>query len=179
MMDKQNIKGDSNVQAARDANVTVNHFTDNKPKAIHFYEQDIKDVIEEFSSGFTQNVSSSPSDIMSFDYIEKEEKNKLNSLSDDYFQYIQDEHLPYFYKVDGFLKDPKNDELLEKYRETAFEINSQIQTKRSQYKSFDEILGSLYDGLLAKGSSVLVKNRTLYIVFFNYMYWNCDIGKKR
>jgi len=181
MIDKQSINGNNNNQASGD--ITINNFTDYMPKAIHFYEQDIKDVIEEFSGGFSQNVGSSRSNAVPFDYIEdfieKEEKNRLNSLSDDYFRYILDEHLSYFYKIDGFLKDPKNNKLLDKYKTTAFEINFQIQTMRSQFSTFDEVLGSLYNGLLFNNSSLLSKNRDLYIVFFNYMYWNCDIGKKR
>ncbi len=180
MSNKQNANGNNNTQAQGDITYTYN-FENYKPKAIHFYEKDIKNVIEEFSGYFNQNKSEVSGDIYDgeFDYTEKVEKNRLNSLSEDYFEYIQSEHLQYFYKIDSFLKDPKNKTLLDNYNKTAFEIKFKIQTMRSLFSSFDEILGELYNGLVDKNVSGLEENRDLYIVFITYMYWNCDIGKKR
>lgn len=181
---KQEIDGCGNFQAGRDIEVT--NITNYRPLIKHFYPQDIKSVIEGFACCFEKyadedgviNIADAESDLYEFDYIEKEKKNKLNSLSDEYFQYIQNEHLAYFSKIDIFLKDPKNEKLLHRYNSIAMIIRFRIATIRSEYSSFDSILGVIYDELMDARETILTGKEELCIIFINYMYWNCDIGKK-
>lgn len=180
---KQEIEGDSNNLAGRDINITS--ITQYKPHTKPFYPQDIRLVIEGFECCFSKycdkygNIVVDRNDEMyDFDYIEKEKKNKLNSLSSDYFEYIQREHLASFYKIDSFLKDPKNIDILGTYNLIAKMIRFRIAIIRSQHTVFDTVLGDIYEELIESNECYFSGKEDLCVIFINYMYWNCDIGKK-
>lgn len=175
---EQKIDGNDNIQAAGDVNITnINNY---KPSAKIFYPQDIKSVIEGLSVCFGNMCPDSPSgtDTYEFEYVEKEKKNKINSLSEEYFQHIQDEHLMYFSKVEAFLSDPKNRSVLEQYNKTARMFRYRIACIRNRFNSFDEIIGTICTEMFECREELLIGKEEVCIILVNFMYWNCDIGKK-
>ena len=95
------VNGNGNIVSGRDTAVNLP-----VPKSIRFYEKDIKQVIEIFSE-YVEEQTNRLDDSQLEDeliYVEKTEKNKLNSLSDHYFKYIVSEHLTYFQQIDEVLK---------------------------------------------------------------------------
>ena len=121
---RQDIQGDGNQQAGRDI-VNKTYYGEVRPR-IQFFERDIKNVIVYFSD----NLESIDGILDDLDKIPLEEKNELNSLSDDYFEIIKEDYMEYFGKIDSFLKDPKNSEYLQMYQNTVVELRRKITIKR-------------------------------------------------
>ncbi len=169
---RQDIQGDGNQQAGRDI-VNKTYYGEVRPR-IQFFERDIKNVIVYFSD----NLESIDGILDDLDKIPLEEKNELNSLSDDYFEIIKEDYMEYFGKIDSFLKDPKNSEYLQMYQNTVVELRRKITIKRKDYEYFEEIFEDLYDHILDKNVDELHTNKEIIWVFLHYMYCNCDIGKK-
>lgn len=173
--------GDGNIQAQGNVDNSRNYFIDYKPAHITFYEQDIFAVIEDFNRHldlFEENGNENITD-KEFENIEKPEKNRLNKLSDEYFDTICEEFLPYFYKIDKFLKAPQNKSTSVKYRKIAQQLKVSIAANRRKFDYFEEIL----DDIVATIVGAIRENKqnfdvNVIIVFLNYMYWNCDIGRR-
>ena len=173
--------GDGNIQAQGNVDISQNYFIDYKPTHITFYEQNIFAVIEEFNNNLdlfegneVENISAEE-----FENIDKTEKNRLNKLSDEYFDTICGEFLPYFYKIDNFLKAPQNKSILLKYRKIAQQLKVSIVANRRKFDYFEEIL----DDIVATVIRVIRDSGqdfdvNVIIIFLNYMYWNCDIGRR-
>lgn len=147
-----------------------------------FYPQDIKNIVDGFSICL-ESISSNYHGIKSipneeFLYTEKEEKNKLNSLSDDYFQTMKQDYLADFYKIDNFLRDPKNELILKKYNNIAKLFRNRIVGIRHNHTTFDDVLQTICTEMFDCREELLTGNEYLSILLVNYMYWNCDIGKK-
>lgn len=111
-----------------------------------------------------------------FTYVRKTKKNRINKLSEEYYDYIQDQSLPHFGRVKQFLEDPRNEALRNMYHDAADDLKSKIITFRGHFSTFDEILTYLYDQIVDampedEGRKRLVK------VFLHYMYFDCDIGR--
>ncbi|WP_346917381.1 ABC-three component system protein [Clostridium sp.] len=153
-----------------------NYFNNDEP--LRFYEKDIKDIIVCFSKVY-KSVSDEISNDNSFSNIPLlEEKNKLNNLSNEYFEEIKDKHMMYFLKIDAFLKDPKNIIYLEMYTETADELKCNIIANRERYSNFDKVFLEVGLYILMRHEEVLRSKRKLIYAFLHYMYCNCDIGQK-
>lgn len=174
--------GNGNVQAPGDVNIN-NYFQNHEYIHINVYEKDIFNVIEQFEEnidlfdGFDDNIENND---LEFDLIEKERKNELNKLSPEYFQVICDDFLPLFYKIDDFLKSPQNKEALKKYRKVACFLKHSITAKRDKFGAFEEVLDdivcTLVRNITISGATIDAVN---VVVFLNYMYWNCDIGRRK
>ena len=164
--------GNGNVQAQGDVNIN-NYFQNHEYIHINVYEKDIFNVIEQFDDNIENND-------LEFDLIEKERKNELNKLSPEYFQVICDDFLPLFYKIDDFLKSPQNKEALKKYRKVACFLKHSITAKRDKFGAFEEVLDdivcTLVRNITISGATIDAVN---VVVFLNYMYWNCDIGRRK
>lgn len=150
---------------------------------IQFYEKDIRDVILMFNeekdpiNGILQEIKQENDSLI---YIDKNEKNKLNNLSQEYFdRSIVESSLQYFDKIDGFLRDFKNRKYLNDYNNTIQDLKAEIIINRDKFDKFEEILEYLYKKIQKKHSEDLNQYRNLIRVFLHYMYWNCDIGKKQ
>ena len=102
------------------------------------------------------------------------EKNKSNSLSDDYANIIKKD-IQNFTEIRNFLSLPDNAHLLEKYQAAAEEFHCQIVANRSDYLNFDKVLNHIYDLLIDRDID-LARNKRLTRRMLHYMYWNCDIG---
>lgn len=173
--------GDGNIQAQGNVDISQNYFIDYKPAHINFYEQDIFAVIEEFNSHLDLFEENEAENILDeeFENIDKTEKNRLNKLSEEYFNTICEEFLPYFYKLDNFLKAPQNKNILRKYRKVAQQLKISIAANRKRFDYFEEILDDIVATMIdAVRESKQDLDVNVIIVFLNYMYWNCDIGRR-
>jgi len=171
--------GNGNIQAQGDVAVVHNYFQDYQPNVIRFYEGDICEVLRKFEE-YIDGIEDPESDIIlsELELIEKPEKNCLNNLSEDYFQTICKEYLTYFRKIDLFLKAPQNKKYMKLYRKTATQLNFRISVLRKRFEYFEEVLDEILNNIVSNQESSVVQNIDVFIVFINYMYWNCDIGKR-
>lgn len=110
--------------------------------------------------------------------ISKEEKNKLNNLSQDYYEnQIRRKSLQYFQEIDLFLSEQKNEELTAIYYNFADELSNKIGVQRSTFNKFEEIFVYLYDLIFVENKIELGKDRRLIWIFLHHLYFNCHIGK--
>ncbi len=144
---------------------------------LQFYEEDLRKLVVAFAE-----VEIVKHDITA---IEEEiygipitEKNKLNKLSEEYFNDVFKKSVDDFSRIRDFLQDPKNEEFLNMYHNTVSEIQEEITIRRAEYCAFDEILNHLYKVVFDTGNIALKNNRRLIRVFLHYMYFHCDIGTK-
>ena len=142
-----------------------------------FYEKDIQEVILLFSDvndylNFTPCNSSN-----SLLNIDKKEKNLLNDLSDEYFDFIKKQSLPYFVEIEKFLKDPKNKRYTLKYQNTIADLQAYIIQHRGEFPSFMEIIEHIVNTIVDLDKEEIKDRRNLFRIFVHFMYFNCDIGK--
>ncbi len=146
-------------------------------KPLQFDESDLKFLIEEFHKSLPKGVKIKSSD--SFNYLSLDKKNELNQLSKQYFDDVIKRHFSHFEAIKSFLSDPINKHLKEIYQDTVDELNAKISVKRDEYSVFEGLLEELYDYVIANNTEFLHSGRKRLVrVFLNYMYCNCDIGKK-
>jgi hypothetical protein len=109
-------------------------------------------------------------------YVSKPKKNKINKLSDAYWEEIRTRSLPYFRTIEDFLKNPRNIDFREMYEDTADEIRRKLITKAPPFESFDDALTFIID-LVTTNNPSLNKRRRYASLFLHYMYYTCDIGQ--
>nr|WP_295875922.1 ABC-three component system protein [uncultured Chitinophaga sp.] len=144
---------------------------------LRFYEKDIKEVILTFDKHSKNFDKMSDGYLKSFDMIDKEQKNRLNNLSRDYFDFIISHSLQYFEEIGNFLKEPKNDQYLKMYRNTVGDLQERIILERNRFNEFEHIIKHLTDHIVGNNEENLRDLRGLVRVFTHFMYFNCDIGK--
>ena len=166
---EQNINGSNNITAGRDVYIK---YSSQEP--LRFYDEDFKIII----LAFAKNLKSMTDHITDFIKPDIQNKNKINKLSDEYFEYIKENSLPYFSQIDDFLKDPINDEFLYKYQATVKELQHLVIIYRKKVNSFEELFEMIFRYILEQNLSELKEKRDLILLFIHYMYWNCDIGRK-
>ncbi|GAO31142.1 ABC-three component system protein [Geofilum rubicundum] len=147
-----------------------------------FSDEEIKDIILAFKSqlpGIKTEIKVEVDKLkQDFTIIDKKEKNKKNSLSEEYFnQFIVSESLMDFDKIEKFLYNPLNENLKDYYFDTAYELNQLISLKRDDFDLFEEIFVFIYK-LICDGSTPLKGSKRHVMVFLHYMYYECLIGKK-
>lgn len=144
---------------------------------LQFYEDDLRNLVGVFASANIEkhNITAIEEEACG---IPIAEKNKLNKLSEEYFNNVFKSSVDDFARIEAFLRDPRNAQFLDMYRNTAADIQEEITVKRTEYSTFDEILNHLYKVVLDTGNVALKNNRRLIRVFLHYMYFHCDIGAK-
>ena len=105
-----------------------------------------------------------------------QDKNEINSLSEEYANEFKKRFLKYTAEIERFLCEPENTAILESYNTAVEEFQLKIFAKYSSYKSFDDLLNYLFD-MLFKRDVDLNRNKRLTRAMVFYMYWICDIGK--
>jgi hypothetical protein len=113
-----------------------------------------------------------------FSLTKFEEKNRLNNVSEELGESIEDDSLPYFDRIEEFLQKPQNDELRLKYYALTNEIKQKLIAENASSVGLAVALAELYDIVISRHSE-LSSNRRLITVFLHYMYYTCDIGRKR
>jgi hypothetical protein len=141
-----------------------------------FYEKDICDVIQAFPDSKT--IQKALDDDRKWLYISKDEKNRINKLTHDYFTEVLLHDVKDFDRIKYFLEDPANSKLKDKYDATVYELQAQIMTYKAGYETFDEIFTILYEFIVSRNQEALLPRRRLVRLFLHYMYFICDIGKK-
>lgn len=143
------------------------------------YEKDIRDVIIAFTNNKKIWVScdSESSEQNELKYIGKEEKNKLNKISDAYFDDIKSHSLKHFSLINDFLKDPVNYNLREFYENTVSDLRGYL-LKNSEKRSFMDLLEEIIKQITGEEHHEGIFQKRKYVrVFVHFMYWNCDIGR--
>lgn len=144
---------------------------------LRFYEKDLRDVIIVFSEQRKSVSSDVKNYITSFAVIDKEDKNELNNLSKEYFEFIKSHSLQYFEEIDKFLRDPKNEPYMQMYSNTVSDLQEVITLERSRFNEFEHIFKHLNDFIVGNNEDRLKDLRKVVRVFLHFMYFNCDIGK--
>lgn len=109
----------------------------------------------------------------------REEKNKINGLSDDYYnQVIVNNSFPHFSRIDHFLSNPRNTEIAALYHDSADELKQKILAARPQFETFDSVFAFLIEEIQKKRVALKGKRRMISVML-HYMYANCDIGSKK
>jgi hypothetical protein len=103
-------------------------------------------------------------------------KNQINNLSEDYFQSSIVEDMPQFKTIEEFLKNPRNQVWLKRYRNIARQFKNKYQTHRSEFGAFEKIFDDIFDRLQERG--VLAGQDALIYTFLHYMYCICDLGRR-
>lgn len=144
-----------------------------------FYEKDIQDVIllfDEANDSLHTNSVHISHDLLNLD---KQEKNLLNNLSDEYFQFILDQSLSYFMEIENFLKDPKNKKYNLKYRNTVSDLQAFIIQNRDKFSTFMDVIEHIVKCIVDVEREDILERRSLVRIFVHFMYFNCDIGKTK
>ncbi len=144
---------------------------------LRFYEKDIQNVIIAFAQATGYVSSTQKNAITTFEVIDKAQKNKLNQLSSNYFDFIQSHSLHYFEDIEHFLQNPINAEFARMYANTISDLQHKITISRTQFHEFEYIIDHLTDYLIENNRQELQDIRSLVRVFIHFMYFNCDIGK--
>jgi hypothetical protein len=143
---------------------------------------EIKEIILEFKKqlpNITEDIKTKVEEIKyNFDHIEKEIKNKKNSLSKEYYENeILSKSLSDFTCIQSFLDDDKNSDLRDYYFDIASELSGLITLKRSNFNLFDEVFIFIYQKI-ADGNNELKGGKRHIFTLLHYMYMNCEIGLK-
>jgi len=146
-------------------------------RPLQFDESELKFLIEKFHKSLPKATENKSPD--SLKYLSLDKKNELNNLSKQYFDDVIKRHFSHFETIKSFLSDPINKHLKDIYQDTVDEINAKISVSRNEYSVFEGLLEDLYDYVISNNTELLNSGRKRLVrVFLNYMYCNCDIGKK-
>jgi hypothetical protein len=114
-----------------------------------------------------------------FDIIDVENKNKLNGLTQEYYdEFISINYEPYFLELDVFLKQRENEDLQQKVLKIVASLNRKIFIKRKYFDNFEDLLTSIEEALLESEFQDLQGKEYTISFFLYYLYACCLIGKK-
>lgn len=103
-------------------------------------------------------------------------KNQLNRVSDEEIAPFRRKYLKDTKKIEGFLSNPMNRDLLEKYNEAIDELNCRLPNLIEQAGSFMGAWQKIYD-IMTEHEEALRRNARLVRAVQFYMYWSCDFGR--
>lgn len=147
--------------------------------AFDFYDKDIRDMIIVFNQKTPLINLLTTIEDTDLEYIEKDVKNRLNELTQEYFDnQIKNTSLKFFKQIDDFLEDPINTDYMLMYLNFSDELNRKIDVVRSRFREFEQIFVYMYDTIFDRHEEELKKFRPLIWIFLHHMYYNCHIGKK-
>lgn len=144
-----------------------------------FNPDDLNEVIHALHDYTADDHSTTFDSAKDFEAIKiREQKNKINNLSDTYYrEVIVNNSMPHFARVEDFLKNPRNIAIANLYHDSADELKQKILLHRTDFDTFDNIFGFLYEEIQRR-REVLKGKRRLVSILLHYMYFNCDIGSK-
>lgn len=143
-----------------------------------FHETDIRNVIVLFGNNSNWMDIEPVKDVSCLDYTDKECKNALNGVDNEYFTDIKENSLKYFRDIEKFLKDPKNAKYKQMYINTGSDLRSYVLRNADKY-TFVDLLESIIEQIVGNDTGLdIFKVRALVRVFVHFMYWECDLGKK-
>ncbi len=144
---------------------------------VRFNREDLIRVILDFSN-FVKEEVGAPRQRDSLMHLKLEEKNKLNGISEPYFSDLQRHSMPQFDQIRTFLENPRNEEYLDLYRDTAEDLRGRLRTMLSEgtVERLEDGFERVKLDFIATDDKLLRKKRWVR-VFLDYMYSNCDIGQ--
>jgi hypothetical protein len=147
-----------------------------------FSDEEIKDLIIAFKQQLPsiENVIKAEVDRIKHDFvfIDKQDKNKINRLGEEYFQNeIAAKSLMDFEKIERFLALPQNEVIKDYYFDVVAELSNLITIKRDNFDAFEEIFLFIYK-MVCDGNQELKRTKKHLWTFLHYMYYNCEIGLK-
>lgn len=141
---------------------------------LRIYSKDIAEVIETFHVQRDSLLNK-----FDFSYTKIDQKNQLNKLSSEFFQYIRENSEQYFSQIQTFLGKPQNKRHADMYYAIADEVKGKITAARSRYVNFDAVIVFLYNSIIEQYPLLAQDGKSRFVnVFIHYMYCNCDIGQK-
>lgn len=145
---------------------------------LDFSPDDYRDIIEGLHI-HRDAVASGFDSAHEFDGPGFHEKNAINGLSEEYSAHIRDDSMPFFDEISRFLKNPRNDDLAEKYHVVADELKGQLIVHQEQFESFAHALDAIPRLIQERSPDLQVTNKRRFLkIMIHYMYANCEIGKK-
>jgi hypothetical protein len=93
---------------------------------VRFNRDDLIKIIHSFSGFIQHDADRAGAD--SLRHLKLERKNELTNISPEYFSDLQRHSLPIFDKIRSFLENPRNEEHLDRYRDTADDLRGQLRT---------------------------------------------------
>jgi len=145
-------------------------------KPLEFDESDLKEFIIEIHKAIKQNAYTTNN--IDFTKIDMEEKNRLNNLSKSYFDDVIKKDFDNFNQIEVFLSSPINTSLKDLYDDTISELNAKIALRRDDFVEFENMLDEFYNYVISNDTGNLKGKKRLIRTLLNYMYCNCDIGRK-
>jgi hypothetical protein len=145
-------------------------------RPLEFDESDLKEIIIAIHEVIKKN-DNFPIEV-DFTKIDLEKKNELNKLSKSYFDDVIKRDFDYFNQIETFLSSPINVSLREMYEDTISELNAKITLRRYEFVEFENMLDEFYNYVISNNADQLKGKKRLVRILLNYMYCNCDIGKK-
>jgi hypothetical protein len=144
---------------------------------LRFSPSDLAGLIEAFSEEKPDYLAASQLS-GDFDLTKFEEKNELNKVSDELAESIEDDSMPYFEKIEEFLKSPKNDQYRLMYYALTNELKQKLISENATELGIALAFSEIYDVVVGRHPE-LTNRKRLVTVFLHYMYYTCDIGRKR
>lgn len=143
---------------------------------VRFNRDDLVKIIHDFSEFVKQDNGHPRTDTLR--HLKLEEKNKLNGISDHYFADLQRHSMPQFEQIRTFLSNPRNEEHLDLYRDTADDLRGRLRTMLSQgtVERLEDGFERVRQDFIATDDKLQRKKRWVR-VFLDYMYSTCDIGQ--
>jgi hypothetical protein len=176
------IIGDERIQKWLNDNpkIAKNHELDKLLLPLKFYEDDLREIIIAFSEANIQaDKIERIKDEISSTRIGIELKNKPNNLSKAYFDDVFKSSYQEFEKIEAFLGDPINRLYKKYYDNTVADLQEIIVISRDDYATFDEIFHYLFEYVFQHNIEKLKDSRSLIRIFLHFMYFKCDIGRRK
>jgi hypothetical protein len=175
------IVGTERLHLALDDHVEIRESLPNHrdPTPFRFDPNELVEVIGALHSFVGSNPDSAFDSARDFEAIRiRDQKNKVNGLSDDYFQQIiVNGSMPHFSRVQDFLKNPRNREFAALYHDAADELKQKILIHRGRFGAFEDVFPFLSEQIQTPRVALRGKRRLVNILL-HYMYFNCDIGSQ-
>lgn len=138
----------------------------------------LKEVIEKFLSKLEESEEIEKLEIITFDRITMEEKNRLNKISDEYFEnIILGEYQQYFEDINHFLKEKRNVAIRRKYELIARKLNKSY-LGSTKYKSLPEHMAEVEDKVYQVIKNLSDDIDEYMSIFLHHMYFYCSYGRK-
>lgn len=143
---------------------------------VRFNRDDLIKIIHDFSDFVKQGDGQPRTDILN--HLKLEEKNKLNGISAPYFADLQRHSMPQFDQIRSFLSNPRNEEHLDLYRDTADDLRGRLRAMLAQgtVDRLEDGFERVRQDFIATDDKLQRKKRWVR-VFLDYMYSTCDIGR--
>lgn len=143
-----------------------------------FFEKDIQDIILLFNE--TEWESNSCQQLeFELSYTNKEHKNELNNISQEYFDFIKEHSLSHFKDINAFLKNEQNRIYKTKYLNTVSDLKAYLLKNEGSFSTGMAILEHIIDCIVDENKHDIMDARRLVRIFVHFMYFNCDIGKTK